>query len=172
MKTLKFLVGLTLFTWLPAEAQSYEVLEKRFVKQELTKEDSLAFTRQGIQKARSLFLRGNALYLSNQHKPANQAYIQSTLPRSFQHGRADSLQVDSLFELLPRFQLAAGATAVEFKALNSSEYLSHLVSTNLSPTLELDLILVLQEKSFGSQNEKIWQVFLANPLWEDFPSSQ
>ena len=172
MKTLKFLIGLILIAWLPAKAQSYERLEKRFVKQELTKEDSLAFTKQGIQKARSLFLRGNTLYLSNQHKPANQAYIQSTLPRSFQPGRADSLQIDSLFALLPHFQLAPGANAVEFKALNSSEFLSHLVSTNLSPPLELDLILVLQEKSFGSQNEKIWQVFLANPLWEDFPSSQ
>lgn len=157
-----------LFTGLSAQGQSsYESLEKRFVRQDLSKEDSLAFTKQGIQKAKSLFLRGNKLYLSNQHRPANQAYIQSTLPSLFQPGRADSSQVDSLFAVLPQFQLAPGSSVVEFKVVESSEYLCHLVSTNLSPALELDVVLVLIEKSFGTQSEKVWQVFLANPLWEE-----
>ncbi len=168
MKSLKLGISLVLLTCLSAYAQSsYESLEKRFVRQDLSKEDSLAFTKQGIQKAKSLFLRGNKLYLSNQHRPANQAYIQSTLPSLFQPDQADSLQVDSLFELLPQFQLAPGSSDVEFKVVESSDYLCHLVSTNLSPSLELDVVLVLIEKSFGAQSEKVWQVFLANPLWEE-----
>lgn len=173
MKSLTLLMSLVLLICQSAQAQSsYESLEKRFVRQDLSKEDSLAFTKQGIQKAKSLFLRGNKLYLSNQHRPANQAYIQSTLPRLFQEGAADSLQVDSLFALLPRFRLAPNASSVEFKVVESSDHLCHFVSTNLSPQLELDLILVLMEKSFGSEREKVWQVFLANPTWEEFPAPQ
>lgn len=173
MKSLKILVSLLLFTCLSAQAQSsYESLERRFVRQDLSKKDSLAFIELGMQKAKSLFLRGNKLYLSNTHRPANQAYIQSTLPSLFRDGGADSLQIDSLFALLPRFRLAPNSSSVEFKVMESSERLCHLVSTNLSPQLELDLILVLQEKSFGSQRETIWQVFLANPVWEDFSNSR
>jgi hypothetical protein len=153
-----------------AGAQSYERLEKRFVKEELSKEDSLAFIKQGLQKAQTLFLRGNELYLSNQHNTANQAYIQSTLPRLFYQDGKDSLQVDSLLRLLPRFQLLPGHQSVKYKTLASQEHLQHLVSTNLKPQLELDLKIVLLEKSFGSTTERVWQVFLANPVWQDFKS--
>lgn len=147
-----------------ASAQSsYETMENRFVKKQLTAEDSAAFKTQGLQKAQSLFYQTD-LYLRNSGNTSNQAYIANRIPDLFYVAEGDTLDLQPLMEAINAIQSNKKYKKPEFKITEAPGYLAKLETTNTKPKLEFFLVLLKAPKRFGSEEELVWQVFLAEPV--------
>lgn len=147
-----------------ASAQSsYETMENRFVKKQLTAEDSAAFKTQGLQKAQSLFYQTD-LYLRNSGNTSNQAYIANRIPDLFYVAEGDSLDLQPLMIAINAIQGKKMYKQPEFKITEAPGYLAKLETTNTTPKLEFFLVLLKAPKRFGSEEELVWQVFLAEPV--------
>lgn len=144
-------------------AQSYKTMEDRFVKKQLTAQDSAAFTTQGLQKAQSLFYQTD-LYLRNSGNTSNQAYIANRIPDLFYVAEGDSLDLQPLMDAINTIQRSKKYKQPEFKVTEAPGYLAKLETTNTKPKLEFFLVLMQAPKRFGSEEELVWQVFLAEPV--------
>ena len=144
-------------------AQSYDQMETRFVKKKLTKQDSAAFIESGIQKAQSLFGQTD-LYWSNSGNASNQAYIATRIPDLFYVAKGDSLDLEPLMAAIKKIQSHKNYTQPKFKLTEAKGYLGKITTTNTDPKLEFFLVLLRAPKRFGSEEEKVWQVFLAEPV--------
>ncbi len=162
MKAIKLLLGLLFFGNLLA-AQNYDQMENRFVKKTLTKQDSAAFIESGIQKAQSLFGQTD-LYWSNTGNSSNQAYIANRIPDLFYVAKGDSLDLKPLMAAIKKIQSHKNYTQPKFKLTEAKGYLGKITTTNTDPKLEFFLVLLRAPKRFGSEEEKVWQVFLAEPV--------
>ena len=157
------LLTLFVFTYtLFGNAQSYETMETRFVKKQLTAEDSAAFVTQGLQKAQSLFYQTD-LYMRNTGNTSNQAYIANRIPDLFFVPEGHSLDLDPLMEAINKIQGAKKYKEPTFKVTGADGYLAKLETTNTKPKLEFFLVLMQAPKQFGKKKEQVWQVFLAEP---------
>jgi hypothetical protein len=147
-----------------ASAQSsYETMEKRFVKKQLTAEDSAAFKTQGVQKAQSLFYQTD-LYMRNSGNTSNQVYIANRMPDLFYVADGDTLDLQPLRDAISKIQRSKKYTQPKFKTSEADGYLAKLETTNTKPKLEFFLVLMKAPKRFGDEEELVWQVFLAEPV--------
>jgi hypothetical protein len=142
---------------------SYDAMEKRFVKKQLTAQDSAAFITQGVQKAQSLFYQTD-LWSRNAGNTSNQAYIADRMPELFYVAKGDSLNLQPLREAINTIQRGKTYSQPEFKVSKAKGYLGKLETTNTKPKLEFFLVLLKAPKQFGTEEELVWQVFLAEPV--------
>jgi len=147
-----------------AQSESYKKMENRFLKQGLSAEDSAAFRAQGIQKAQSLFDQTN-LYMQNTGNASNQAYIATRIPDLFYVPPGEELNLEPLMQAIQKIQTNQKKSAVPmFVVLPVDGYLGKIESTNTKPKLEFFMVLMQAPKRFGSKEEMVWQVFLAEPM--------
>ncbi len=163
MKTIKLVMLLLVMSNLLAAQSSYDSMEKRFVKRGLTPEDSAAFKTQGLQKAQSLFDQTN-LWTQNSGNTSNQTYIANRIPELFYVPEGDSLDLEPLMAAISKIQNSKIRVEPEFKLSKAKGYLGKVETTNTKPKLEFFLVLMQAPKRFGSKEELVWQVFLAEPV--------
>ncbi len=144
-------------------AQSYETMENRFVKKQLSAKDSAAFITQGEQKALSLFYQTD-LYLRNSGNTSNQAYIANRIPDLFYVAEGDSLDLQPLMDAINTIQRSKKYKQPKFEVTEAPGYLAKLETTNTKPKLEFFLVLMKAPKRFGEEEELVWQVFLTEPV--------
>jgi hypothetical protein len=141
---------------------SYDALENRFLKQNLSAQDSAAFKKQGLQKAQSLFYKTD-LYWSNSGNRSNQAYIAQSLPDMFYVVEDDSLDLAPLMAAIDQIQNRKNYQEPQFKLIQIPGYLAQVQTINTKPQLSFLLVLKQAPKKFGNSSEVVWQVFLAKP---------
>lgn len=144
-------------------AQSYDVMEKRFIASQPSPKDSVAFIKQGVQKAQSLFYQTD-LYTRNYNNTSNQVYIANRMPDLFYVAEGDSLDLEPLREAISSIQGRKNYKQPKFKTSEAEGYLAKLETTNTKPKLEFFLVLMKAPKRFGEEEEMVWQVFLADPV--------
>lgn len=144
-------------------AQSYDNMENRFVKKRLTAQDSAAFRTQGVQKAQSLFYQTD-LWSRNAGNLSNQTYIADRMPELFFVAEGDSLDLQPLRDAISKIQQGKMYREPEFKISKAKGYLGKVETTNTKPKLEFFLVLLKAPKHFGTEEELVWQVFLAEPV--------
>jgi hypothetical protein len=163
----RFSMIITLFlsfsTALPAQSESYKKMENRFLKPALTSQDSAAFRTQGIQKAQSLFDQ-TKLYVQNSGNVSNQAYIANRIPELFYVPEGEHLDLDPLMDAIKKIQSSKTPVTPIFVLRAEKGYLGKIETTNTLPKLEFFLVLMQAPKRFGSKEEMVWQVFLAEPV--------
>lgn len=151
----------------PLSAQnsgSYETIENRFTKTELSPTDSLAFQEAGFQKAKSLFEYGD-VYRSNSNNVSNQAYVIKRVPDLFYVQEGDTLNTDSVMFLVNTMIANEKPNAISLTLINKDGTLGHVYTSTENLNFKADIIIVKAPKNFGNSEEKIWQVFLTNPLF-------
>lgn len=146
-----------------AQSEGYKQMENRFLKRGLTAEDSAAFRAQGIQKAQSLFDQTN-LYVQNSGNASNQAYIVNRIPDLFYVPAGEELDLEPLMDAVKKIQSSKKQETPIFVVLPEKGYLGRIETTNTAPKLEFFLVLMQAPKRFGTKEEMVWQVFLAEPV--------
>ncbi len=163
MKEIKLVLLLLVMSNFIAAQSSYDTMENRFVKKRLTAQDSAAFKTQGLQKAQSLFYQ-TTLWSQNAGNTSNQTYIADRIPDLFYVAEGDSLDLEPLMAAISKIQNGKVQVEPEFKLSKAKGYLGKVETTNTKPKLEFFLVLMQAPKRFGSEEEKVWQVFLAEPI--------
>ena len=166
INTLYMVITMLSFTQLgiAQNSQSYGDIEDRFTKTELSEADSLAFKEAGILKAKSLFEYGE-VYRSNSSNSSNQAYVIQRVPNLFYIPETDTLNTMIVMNQINTIIRNEKPKPVKIIFTEKQGVLGH-VSTDLKKlNFEADLVLMKVPKDFGESQEKIWQVFLANPVF-------
>jgi hypothetical protein len=158
-----------LFAFLAQVAQaqssdSYGAMENRFTKTKLTAADSTAFRETGYLKAQSLFEYGD-VYISNYSNAANQAYVIQRVPDLFYIAEGDTLNTDSVMMMVNVMIENERPKPIKLELTDKEGVLGHVVTKTKKLHFEADIVLVKEPKKFGNTEEKIWQVFLANPIF-------
>lgn len=143
---------------------SYQIIENRFTKTTLTKEDSLAFREAGYNKAKSLFEYGD-IYMSNSGNISNQAYVIQRVPDLFYIAEKDTLFTDSVMVMINTIIANERPKPIKLKLTDKEGVLGHVATVTKKLNFEADIILIKAPKEFGDSQEKIWQVFLTNPVF-------
>lgn len=141
-----------------ASGQSYSTMESRFNRSQLTEDDSTAFINQGRQKARSLFDLGK-LYVSNSGRSSNQSYIQRGTNNIFYVEEGDSVDTEDILERTSEATSTDGEP-IRFKLEDAEGYLAKISTINSDPPFIFYLVLAQVVKSFGDEEEKVWDVML------------
>jgi hypothetical protein len=152
-----------------AQSVDYSSLERRFVKTELTNEDTAAFRRVGEQKVRQLFDKGD-FYSQNANNLSNQAYVKQQIPDLFYVSPGDSLDVDSILRAIEKAKQKT--QPVELITTPKSGYLGMVQTVNSRPEFIFHLVLMQIPKQFGKEEEMVWQVFLHEPEQRDVKVSK
>jgi len=145
---------------------SYGAMQTRFEKKTLDHADSAAFVQSGIQKAQSLF-EYNDVYLQNSTNRSNQMYVEQKAPELFYIEKGDTTNLDAVMTQARAIVQKQGGTPVEIQYTEKEGVLGQVTSVDTDPTFTADLILLQVKKSFGTTSKKVWQVFLANPTFQD-----
>jgi len=143
---------------------SYGKIQTRFTKNKLTAEDSTAFKEAGILKAKTLFEYGD-VYTSNYDNTSNQAYVVNRVPDLFYVPKGDTLNTDSIVLMVNKIIENEKSNAVEIVFSEKDGVLGHVATATKKLNFEADIILVKAPKQFGDTKEKVWQVFLENPVF-------
>lgn len=161
IKTLMTLIMLAAVSIAGAQSVDYSRLEKRFVKTDLTAQDTAAFRETGEQKVRQLFDKGN-FYNQNQSNLSNQAYVKQQIPDLFYVPPGDTLDVDALLLDIERAKQKQ-PRAIELSTKPADGYLGVTETVNCDPKFIFYLVLMQIPKQFGNEREPVWQVFLHQP---------
>lgn len=159
---------LLLWLLLPAASlvgQSYGTLEKRFLKDQPTRQDTAAFRAQALQKVQALFYKSD-LYAQNSGKLSNQAYIAQSLPDMFYVPEGDTLNLEPMLEAIAKIQRGKSKVDPQFSLTEYAGYLGKIETLNTQPKLSFLVRLMKAPKTFGRKQELIWQVFLLPPQIE------
>lgn len=143
---------------------SYSEIEDRFTKTVLTETDSLAFKKAGFQKAKSLFEYGD-VYISNSSNVSNQAYVIKRIPDLFYIQEGDTLNIDSVMFLVNTMITNEKPKSIDLTLVDKAGTLGHVFTSTKNLNFKADIIIVKVPKAFGDSEEKIWQVFLTNPVF-------
>ncbi len=143
---------------------SYADIENRFTKTELSQTDSLAFKKAGFQKAKSLFEFGD-VYMSNSSNVSNQAFVIKHVPDLFYIPEGDTLNTDSVMFLVNTMITNEKPNSIDLTLVDKDGTLGHVFTSTKKLNFKADIIIVKVPKNFGNSEEKIWQVFLTNPLF-------
>lgn len=167
MKAIKTIVvfALCLYSF-GLEAQSYGEMQTRFEKKKLEPADSAAFIQTGVQKAKSLF-EYNDVYLQNSANRSNQMYVEQKAPELFYVEKGDTTNLDAVMMQTRAIVQKQNGKPVEIEYSKKDGVLGHVTTIDTDPVFQADLVLVQIKKSFGSTSKKVWQVFLANPTFQD-----
>ena len=157
------LVAFISLLWYGMAGQSYEQLEQRFVKSDLTAEDSAAFVEVGIQKVYSL-IDFTEVHYSNAGNLSNQRYVENKVEELFYVPEGETLNVDSVVSLVRNVMQSRGGDPVKVIYSRKEGMLGHVTTNGDNPKYEADLILVQMPKKFGKKSKAVWQVFMVNPV--------
>lgn len=160
IKAPALLIALAVSATVAAQSVDYSSLEKRFVKTELTTEDTTAFRRVGEQKVRQLFDKGR-FYNQNTGNTSNQAYVKQQIPDLFYVPEGDTLDVDSILRAIEQAELQT--PSIELITKPKPGYLGVVETVNCRPEFLFHLVLMQIPKKFGNEREMVWQVFLHGP---------
>lgn len=144
-------------------SQSYERMEKRFVKSNLSADDSAAFIQAGIQKAYNL-IDYTEVHYSNAGNLSNQKYVETKVTELFYVPEGETLNTDSIVTLVREVMQSKGGDGVSVVFTKKEGVLGHVATSGKKPKFEADLILVQKPKKFGKKTEAVWQVFMVNPV--------
>lgn len=158
-KTITALFLLHPFVWL--QAQDYSSMNERFVKKEPEVQDTVAFRELGEQKVRQLFDK-SAFFSQNYSNASNQAYVKRQIPDLFYIPTGDTLDVDGILRAIEQSKLTKGKS-IELRTTPKKGYLGMTETLNSDPKFTFHLVLLQVPKSFGKEQEMVWQVFLYNP---------
>jgi len=150
-----------------AQAQSsdsYGAMENRFTKTNLSAADSTAFRESGYLKAKSLFEYGD-VYISNSSNASNQAYVIQRVPDLFYIAEGETLNTDSVMMMVNVIIENERPKPIKLVLSKKAGVLGHVITKTKKLHFEADIILVKASKQFGTTEEKIWQVFLTNPVF-------
>lgn len=145
--------------------QSYGTMEKRFVKDQPTRQDTAAFRAQALQKVQSLFYKSE-LYERNTGNLSNQSYIAQSLPDMFYVPEGDTLDLKPMLAAIAKIQNAKRKQNPQFEFIDQDDYLGKIKTSNTKPKLSFLVTLMKAPKRFGNKEELIWQVFLIPPVIE------
>ena len=147
-------------------ANSYSRIEQRFTKEQLTHEDSMAFQFLAHQKLELLFEYAG-LYYENSGSKRSLKYIRTKAKDLFIIN-TDSTLIDSIFlSINSLFNLPSLGTNIESIQFKSGH--QHFGSFSVSNGLfEVDVLLIKSKKIFGKSEDRIWQVYFANPRFNNF----
>lgn len=167
MNTLKtvFILAICMYGF-GIKAQSYGEMQTRFEKKKLESADSAAFIQSGIQKAKTLF-EYNDVYLQNTANKSNQMYVEQKAPELFYLGEGDTTDLDVVMTQTRAIVKRQKGKPVEIEYGKKDGVLGHVTTIDTDPVFQADLVLVQIKKSFGSTSKKVWQVYLANPTFQD-----
>lgn len=165
MKTFKNLLALAAIlvssqAWAQTNSD-YVNMEKRFVKKELTAQDTAAFRKSGEQRVRQLFDKGN-FYIQNSSNTSNQAYVKNQIPDLFYVPEGDTLDLNGLLEDIEKMK-RNHTEAIELSTKPADGFLGKVETLNCEPRFTFYLVLKQVPKKFGDKEEWVWQVFLHNP---------
>ena len=147
-------------------AQSYGQMQSRFEKKKLDPSDSAAFIQTGVQKAKSLF-EYNDVYLQNSANRSNQMYVEQKAPELFYVEKGDTTNLDAVMMQTRAIVQKQNGKPVEIQFTEKEGVLGQVTSVDTDPIFSADLILLQVKKSFGKTSKKVWQVYLANPTFQD-----
>lgn len=148
-----------------AQSGDYSSLEKRFVKSELTADDTAAFRRAGEQKVRQLFEKGS-FYSENRSNPTNQAFVKQQIPDLLYAAPGETPDVDGLLGEIEKAKRNQ-PQSLELKTLPAEGYLGVTETVNYDPKFRFYLVLMQIPKQFGKEEEMVWQVLLRLPENEE-----
>lgn len=165
MKTFKTLLALAAIlassqAWAQTSSD-YVNMEKRFVKKELTPQDTAAFRKLGEQRVRQLFDKGN-FYIQNSSNTSNQAYVKNQIPDLFYVPEGDTLDINGLLEDIEKMK-RNHLQEIELSTKPEKDFLGKVETLNCEPKFTFYLVLMQVPKKFGNKEEWVWQVFLHNP---------
>lgn len=161
-----------LIIWLlpiPNFAQaSYGAIESRFTKNQLTKNDSMAFQRSAEEKLNQL-LAYSKLYSDTNTGSNTKAIVakkaQAMFRTNTQTGNVEVVQFDSLLiKLSIVIDSSQSDIETSMKWIKKKESFGQFKSTNKK--FQLDVILIKAPKSFGRNEEEIWQVYFCRPVFK------
>ncbi len=145
-------------------SESYGEIENRFTKIELSAGDSTAFRESGYLKAKSLFEYGD-MYISNSNNVSNQTYVINRVPDLFYIPKGETLNTDSVMQMVNAIIAEEGSKPIKLKLSKKDGVLGHVDTDTKNLNFGADIILIKAPKAFGTSEEKIWQVFLASPVF-------
>ena len=167
MKALKTLLVFAIcLSGFGLSAQSYGSMQSRFEKKKLEPADTAAFIQSGIQKAKSLF-EYNDVYLQNSTNRSNQMYVEQKAPELFYVEEGDSTDLEAVMTQTRTIVKKQKGKPVELVYSEKDGVLGQVTSVDTDPIFQADLVLIQVKKAFGKTSKKVWQVFLANPTFQD-----
>ena len=168
MKAVKNIFGLVcslaIFSLSAQSENSYGKMQTRFEKETFEPADSAAFIQTGMQKAKTLF-EYNTVYLQNSSNVSNQKYVVKKVPELFYVTGGDSVDTDLVMQKAQSIVQKQKGKPVELKFEKKDGVLGKVSTVSTQPIFTADLIIVKVNKSFGKKSKKVWQVFLANPVF-------
>ncbi len=102
-KVMKIALFLLAFGGMQAQNVDYSNMEKRFVKKELSAQDTVAFREVGEQKVQQLFDKSH-FYSQNYSNTSNQVYAKQQIPNLFYVAPGDTLDVNELVLAIERLE--------------------------------------------------------------------
>lgn len=161
---LLFALPAGLFAQSAGKVGNYDELENRFLKSELSHDDSAAFMLLGEQRVRQLFDKGG-FYMSNANVSSNQAYVRQRAGDHFYPPLRKQEDVDALLEALSGLRLTGGMQ-IALETRQQPGGFGVVETTNSDPQFTFYLALEQIEKTFGpNEIERVWEVFLVLPQW-------
>lgn len=159
----RFFVVMVLFslTLSPAVGQAYDDMQSRFVKPVLLKSDSDAFRMAGEQKVRQL-LEQSDFHSRNVNVTSNQAYVVNRSADLFYTEDAAPIDYDALLQAISTARMTS-ARAPQLVTKPAPGYLGVVRTTGWETEFSFFLVLQRTTKSFGTEEEQVWQVFLTRP---------
>lgn len=145
-----------------ARGQAYDDMQSRFVKPVLQKSDSDAFRMAGEQKVRQL-LEQSDFHSRNSNVASNQVYVVNRSADLFYtEDGTEPIDYDALLQAISRARMGS-ASVPRLVTKPASGYLGVVSTEGWDVQFKFHLKLHRTTKSFGNQQEQVWQVFLTRP---------
>lgn len=149
-------------------AQSYGQIESRFTKSNLSKNDSLAFEKTAKEKLYRL-MAYSKLYTNKETSSQTKASLKRKAEGMFrtntQTGLVEIFDMDSLLLNLSSIidsYYQSNDSLLSWKS-NSPNFGKYQISNG---KFELTVLLIKAPKSFGKNEEDIWQVYFCSPIFK------
>lgn len=145
----------------PALSQAYDEMQSRFVRPVLDKSDSNAFRKAGEQKVRQL-LEQSDFHSRNVNVTSNQAYVVNRSADLFYTDDTAPIDYNALLQAIAQARMN-NASAPRLVTKPARGYLGVVRTEGWETQFTFYLILQRTTKSFGAEQEEVWQVFLTRP---------
>lgn len=159
----RFFMAMALFSLpqSPALSQAYDEMQSRFVRPVLDKSDSDAFRMAGEQKVRQL-LEQSDFHARNVNVTSNQAYVVNRSADLFYTDATAPIDYDALLQAIAQARMKS-QNAPRLVTKPAPGYLGVVRTQGWETQFTFYLMLQRTTKSFGTEQEAVWQVFLTRP---------
>jgi hypothetical protein len=159
----RFIMAMALFSMplSPALSQAYDEMQSRFVRPVLGTSDSNAFRMAGEQKVRQL-LEQSDFHSRNVNVTSNQAYVVNRSADLFYTDDTAPIDYDALLQAIAQARMKS-PRAPRLVTQPAPGYLGVVRTQGWETQFTFYLMLQRTTKSFGAEQEEVWQVFLTRP---------